>query len=80
MTAWEHGRLTTQQAGAADGYRPSHSFAPVGGKIRLSDPGDTWEHTLQKLGLEGWEIAAIDKDVDERGRPYRVLYLKRPLP
>ncbi|MET0928117.1 MAG: hypothetical protein ABWX74_01300 [Aeromicrobium sp.] len=77
MTAWEHGRLSTHAP--ADGYRSSHSFAPLGGKVRLADPGDSWEDTLQKLGLEGWQIAAIDKDVDEKGRSFRILYLKREL-
>ncbi|MET0448254.1 MAG: hypothetical protein ABW004_07595 [Aeromicrobium sp.] len=77
MTAWEHGRLTTHSAG--DGYRSTHSFAPLSGKVRLSEPGDSWENTLEKLGLEGWQLVTIDKDVDEKGRPFRVLYLKREL-
>lgn len=77
MTAWEHGRLTTHSAG--DGYRSTHSFAPLGGKVRLSEPGDTWEITLEKLGLEGWGLVAVEKDVDEKGRSYKTLYFKREL-
>jgi hypothetical protein len=35
---------------------------------------------LVVLGLDGWQLAAINDEVDEKGRVTRVFYLKRELP
>ena len=77
MTTWEHGRLTTHPA--RDAYRSSHGFAVIGGKVTFPEPGSTWEDTLVALGNDGWELAAINDEVDEKGRVTRVFYLKREL-
>jgi len=77
MTTWEHGILTTHPSGGA--YGSSHTFAPIGGKVSVGRPGETWQDHLIRLGLEGWSIAAIVEEAESKGRSVRNIYLKREL-
>lgn len=77
MTAWEHGILTTHPAGGA--YGSSHTFAPVGGRVSVGRPAETWQDHLNRLGLEGWSIVAIVDEAESKGRAMRNIYMKRPL-
>jgi hypothetical protein len=81
---WEHLRINSRSADPDDLRdrrrirEQLHLRAPRRQGLR-DGPGETWQHRLNRLGLDGWSIAAVVDEPTNKSRPAQNSYMQRAL-